>query len=800
MYSNKSLILLIIILFTSDYLFSQNQDINPQKTYTVAGITVDGNQFADASTIIAISGINVGDKITYPVDDKVSNAIKNIWERRQFSEVDIIASRVTPQGIFLTIKVKELFRISSIILEGNEEVKDKDIITEIGKTRGDLFSNYDIYLAKKKIVKLYEKEGYTSTKVDVEIIDSDTIQRKKLKFVVTEGAAFKVKSITFTGNKILTNSDLESAFDETKTKSWWQIWKSAKFDRNNYKKDINLLKSYFKKKGFIDGAVIQDTVIYNQAEETVDIKIDVNEGNKYYVRNIKFRGNTVYPEQLLLNRLEFQTGDVYDMERFEQNLRGNQALSDAQSLYNNNGYLAAQFEKEEVKIGEDSVDITINIYENDRFKIRRVEIIGNTKTKDKVIRRELFTRPGDFFDRSAIIRSVRALGAINYFNPEKLQPQPMPVPNDKTQVDILYKVEEKSTDTFNASIGFAGTFGLTGAIGFTFNNFSIDEPLFGGGGQIFNFNWEFGQLSRFQRFSIGYSQPWLNDEPTTFGFNIFDTRIRFNFEQRTTGVTLNFGRRLKWPDDYFRFDLSTRYQLNDNGQQGSLGSFFRPGRNVEAGFQASISRISLDHPFFATNGSRFSMSSNFAIGALGQSLGTNAFGNTDFLKNEFNFEFYNPLLKIKDADRLVLMLATRFGYLTGLLQDNALSPVELYRMGGNGLTGFGVIPLRGYRDQSIQTDQFGGKVMTRVTAEIRFSIAQDPMPIFVYAFGEAGNVWQKLSEADPFNLKRSAGIGLQLLLNPIGIVGFSYGYGFDPTRFSSNPSGWQFLFNLGQQF
>lgn len=481
-------------------------------------------------------------------------------------------------------------------------------------------------------------------------------------------------------------------------------------------------------------------------------------------------------------------GDPYNVELFQKNLTGNESQTDASSLYMDNGYLQARLIPQLFRVPPDSVDIVINIFENDRFRVGKVHIVGNTKTKDKVIRRELYTRPGDYFDRSAIIRSVRALQVMQYFNPESLRPDIKPSETDNTAVDVIYKVEERSTDTFNASIGFAGTFGLTGAIGFTFNNFSVLEPLRGGGGQIFNLNWEFGQANRYRTFSLGITEPWLFDTPTTVGFNIFDTYFRYlDLNQSRTGIGINLGRRFKWPDDYWRGDFTTRYQINDNK---TASFYYRQGRYTEISIGQRISRISFNNMFFPSTGSRFSLGTDFAMGAIG-------LGETDYIKNEINFEMFNPIYKIEGMDRLVFMIGAKLGYITGFKSDTTISPIELYRMGGNGLSGFSVTPLRGYPDNKIGSGT-GSRVMSKYTAELRFAISLDPMPIYIYGFAEAGNVWDNLRNADPFDLKRSAGIGVQLMVAPIGIIGFSYGYGFDTLGDSPEKSGWRFLFHLGQ--
>jgi outer membrane protein insertion porin family len=747
------------------------------KSYKIAGITVEGNQFADAQTIISLSGLKVDDVINWPSDNRIKVALKNLWLRHQFSDVEILIDKVTEIGIILIIKVREYPRLSYIIPEGNEKETFEDIKKAVGKSRGDIISPYDEYLIRQKVKKLYDGEGLQFAKISTKFLPTDTASFYILKINIQEGVEFHVESITFRGNKNFSNSDLASAFDDTKTKQWWQIWKSSKFDVTKYKKDKELLDKFFKKNGYIDAEVLKDSIYYDEPNGQVHLFIDVTEGQKYYLRNVKFVGNTVYPEGMLLKRLDFKKGEPYDVERFENNLKHNEDQTDAASLYADNGYLFSRMESETQKLPPDSVDVLVTVNEGDRVNIRKVIIEGNTKTKDKVIRRELFTRPGDYFNRAAIIQSARALGALNFFNPEALKPD-VRFTNDKTKVDVVYKVEEKSTDTFNASIGFAGTF-------------SLAEPLKGGSGQVFNFNWEFGQASRLQNFTIGFTEPWLMDEPTTVGFNLYDSKIDYSpIIMRRTGVSINIGRRFRWPDDYFRGDWSIGVQRN-NVDSSVQSTYYRPGVNTEITLTQGFSRNSTDNPFFPTVGSKFSITTQFAMGALG-------IGTVDYFKNQLKYEVSHPLMQIDGVNRLSLYLSTYWGYVAGFKSDTTISPLELFYMGGNGLGGFGVTPLRGYSDQSVGPKS-GGRVLAKHVAELRFAIAMNPMPVSLYAFAEAGNVWSSLSVTDPFSLKRSAGIGVQIMMNPIGLLGFNYGYGFDKDDITGQRSGWKFLFQLGQQ-
>lgn len=775
------------MLIASAFIILFAPSINAQdkaRSFVIAGVSVDGNTYSDAQTIITISGLKVGEEIKIP-GPKQQEAIKNLWLRNQFESIDIIIDKITASGIFLTIKVKEFQRFSWLDVQGADKVSVKDIEKAIGKIKGDILSAYEVDLAKDAVKALYEKEGLMYANIKANIVPTDTGLYAKLELNIEEGADFYVDTIRFAGNSKLTDSDLSGSFEDTKTKTWWKFWTSSKFDKLKYEEDKKKLLQFFRSKGFIDADILKDTVIYYPETQKVSIHVEVFEGKQYVLRSVTFEGNTVYPQEFLFRRLNIPLNEPYDAERFDKNLTGNEDQSDVASMYLDNGYLGANLVKEERKSDGDSLDIVVKVFERDRYVIRKVEIVGNTKTKDKVIRRELFTRPGEFFNRSAIIRSVRGLGVLNYFNPEALKPDIKPV--DNTRVDVLYRVEERSTDTFNASMGYAGTFGLTGSIGITLNNFSFSEPLRGGGGQILNINAEFGQQSRYQTIQLGFTEPWLNNTPTTLGVNLYSIRQNFVFDLFRYGASVNIGRRLRWPDDYFRVDGVVRAQYN---QQNASQGVFRAFNGGELSLTASISRISLDNAIFPTSGSRFTYSSTFAAGGIG-------IGKVDYLKNTFNLEMFHPLASVDGNPRLVLYLSTDMGYVAGIKSDTNILGNELFFMGGNGLGGFAITPLRGYVDRSIGPSG-GGRVMTRHVIETRFALSLNPMPIYLLAFAEAGNVWENLRSSDPFDLKRSAGLGVRVLLNPIGLLGFDYGYGFDSQIPGGKRSGWQFHFQFGR--
>ncbi|MBK7032608.1 MAG: outer membrane protein assembly factor BamA [Ignavibacteria bacterium] len=571
----------------------------PQPRYPIiAGITVDGlTEGADMQTVIAYSGLRVGQEAR---PDELVMAVRNLWNRRTFKDVRIEKERETALGVFLVIKVTQMPRLRSIKVIGNDELSTDEILKAADRRNGDIISAYDEYLVRQAVKKLYTKEGLLFAKVQTTLTSSDSLNYYDMEIAITEGAEFKVAQIEFIGNTIFTDEQLASAFDETQTTDWYEIWASSKFDIEKYNEDKKRLQEWFLEQGLLDAEILGDSIIYDEEKLTVTIQIKIKEGKPVYVRKVSFTGNTIYNEQALLGRLRMDVGMIYNQKTFNDNLFVNQDQSDVTSLYADNGYLGARLEPDFQRVGEDSVDIVIRVVEGEQFTIRRVEIVGNTKTRDRVIRRELYFRPGDYFNRSAIIRSIRGLGVLNFFNPETLKPDIIPV--DKTKVDVQMKVEERSTDTFNASVGFAGAFGLTGSVGVTLNNFDISEPFRGGAGQVMSFQWEFGQASRLQTFQISFTEPWLFGEPTSIGFNLYDTKQNFNISVRRTGGAVNVGRRFRWPDDYFRGDWSASFERIESN---TASVFSRAGINTALTLSQVISRTSYDNIVFPTSGSRF---------------------------------------------------------------------------------------------------------------------------------------------------------------------------------------------------
>jgi outer membrane protein insertion porin family len=780
---------LAVVIFILSPLHAQES--RPQEVFKILGIAVEGNQLADPVAVIANSGLKVGDEFVLP-GDQIGQAVHKLWSLGIFSDIGITVDRKVGDGVYLLISLKELPRFERCVVRGNDEIDTDDILKKVTLERGKALHPADLIRIRKDVQKLYETEGYMLATVEVTTEAVDTSATRAIVAIdIDEGPEVQVDHIIFEGNNAFDGGDLRGAMDETAEKHWWKFWSSASFDRKKYGEDKKKIVEFYRNRGYRDAEITSDSLWYSEDREDMTILIRLNEGPLYHYRTIAWEGNTIYPDSVLGERLAIVPGEIYNAEKFEQNLRGNEAQTDVASLYWDNGYLTANMEPHEEAVSGDSVDVRVQVFERNQFRIGHVTIKGNTKTWDNVIRRELYTRPGDFFSRSAVIRSARQISVLNYFNPEKIKPDYNLV-DDRT-VDLTYEVEEKSSDNVNASVGYSGAFGVTGALGFTINNFSISDPLSGGAGQVLNFEWQFGTTTSYRTFSLGFTEPWLFGTPTLLGVNLFDTRQAYTFDLRQTGGSIRVGRRFRWPDDYFRGDWVLNGQHN-NVVDGR--GIYLEGTSDQISLTQIISRNSIDNPVFPVSGSNVSLSVEMSGGPLLP-------GNIDFHKWTFQSEWYLPLFH---SNRVALYFSSQYGYMGAFHGDANIPPIELFFMGGTGLGFISTTPLRGYDDQSVgprnySGDVVGGKAMTKQTAEFRVALAINPIPIYVLGFAEGGNVFASMSHADFFDLKRSAGFGARLQINPIGLIGFDYGFGFDDVDpLDGAPDGWRFHFVFGRGF
>ncbi len=793
MLQNK-LIAFLFLSFFFNLSFSQQQ-AKPE-VYKILGISVEGQRFANASAIIANTGLKIGDDITIP-GEQTKQAIQRLYNLKLFEDIKIFIERRIQDGVYLLITVKENLRLEEIEITGNDELDEDDILKKINLVKGQIITAYDLSAVVRTLKAEYDKEGYLNAIITPSTVTvNDTTGRVKLKIEIDEGTKVKVDYIHFHGNKKFDDGDLRSAMKETNQRTWWKFWQTNKFDAKKYEEDKNLIVAFYRKNGFKDAEILSDSLSYDESKKYLTIDIYISEGKQFFVRNIEWEGNTVYPSELLSSRLDFSKGDVYDQEKFERNLRRNEEESDVTSLYADNGYLWFQVEPEFIVVGDDSLDINLKIRERNQFRVGRVFISGNSKTYEKVIRRELLTKPGDFFSRQLIIRSLRQLQQLNYFNPEKLKPDVRPV-DDKT-VELEYSVEEKSSDTFNMSVGYSGAFGFSGGLGLAFNNFSITEPWRGGAGQMLTFDWQFGVSNFYRTISIGFQEPWMFNSPTLFGFNVFDTYQLYYADLHYRGASIRIGRRFKWPDMYFRGDWSLRVQENTFRSLGSTSYYYSypEGKTTQIGISQVISRNSTDSPIFPSRGSSFSLLTDINGGPAF----AGALQAARYHKHVFNADWFVPLTS---SGRITIMSSSVIGAIFGFEKDAFIPYQDRFYMGGTGLGQIAVTPLRGYEDNSVgiyEKTGVGGKAMMKYTAELRFAISLNPIPIYTLMFAEAGNVWLDHTYMDALDLRRSFGFGVRLLINPIGLIGFDYGYGFDASVPGASAPGWKFHFQFGRSF
>jgi outer membrane protein insertion porin family len=782
----KLFVLTVLCLFVVIYNTSNAQD-EGNNVYRIANITVKGNKVYDSKTIIAYSGLRENMEVAIP-SDETRESVRRLWKLALFSNIALNIDKKFGKDVYLVIEVEELPRIEKVEIIGNDHFSNSEINEKIGLTNGEVVSEQKLKDVEYNLTKYYAEDGYALADVKVDkLISANNEARIRVK--INEGSKLTVREIKFEGNIDIPSKDLRKSMDNISEKVWWKFWDGARFDKDKFEDDKKLIIEHYKEKGYKDAEVVSTDVKLSPDKQSVYLNIKVKEGRQFKINDISIEGNKIYSDTIILARLDMHKGDVYNMKKFQQNLYGNEAESDISSLYLDNGYLAFQPDVTDKTVGIDKVDINIKFNENNQYRLGLISFEGNDKTKDKVLRRELYAIPGEYFNRANIKRSMQQLNALNYFNPEKLN-QDISLANDST-VNVKFIVAERSSDQFNASVGYSGSFGLTGALGLTFNNFDISEPFSGGGGQSLNFSWQFGEAGTYRTFSVGLQEPWFLNTPTLLGFNVFDSRTQYTYDVQETGVVVNIGRRFKFPDDFFRGDWAVKYQQTNviNG-----GGYYQTGKRNQLSLRQTITRSTVFDPIFPVFGTKFANTTELSGGPFLP-------GNTEFLKNIFTAETYTPIIR---NTKFVLYSNFNFYYVNPLGSDKYLPPTELFYMGGNGLA-YNTIALRGYDDRGIgprnSSNNFvGGKVALKYSMELRYPLSLDPFPIFVLAFAEAGNVWSDFAKVNPFELKRSVGFGTRLMLPAVGLIGFDFGYGFDRKSVDNTDPKLLFHFQFGRGF
>ena len=803
------------------------------RLYYIRKINIHGVQYLNADMLKSSAGLIEGDSIYLP-SSFISNAISRLWSQRFFSDVKIGAD-IEGDSLDLEVFLKERPRVNNWAFEGIPRGKKTDLLEKLKLRRGGELSDYVIDKNRKLIKEYWSEKGFRNAEVDVRI-ENDTVrpQMVNVTFVIDRKDKVKIGQINFIGNTEFTDKRLRRTFKKTHQKSI-NIFKGTKLNETDYAADKELLIDFYNSKGYRNANILRDS-IYPINEKRLGIDIEVSEGNKYYIRNVSWVGNSVYTTEDLQQMFGVESGDTYDKKTIQKRLgigkEANPEEMSVSSLYQNQGYLTSQIDPAETIIGTDSIDIEVKIFEGKQFTINEVGITGNQRVDDEVIRRELYTRPGELYDRSMLMQTIRMLGSMGHFNPEAIAPDIKPVSSEL--VNVNWALEEQASDKFNIAGGWgSGTF--VGSVGITLNNLSVKNFFKKGAWRPY----PMGQNQRlslsaqtngtyYKAFAFSFTDPWLGGKkPNSFTLSahISEQNNAYYVLQsatqyfRTYGVAAGLGKRLNWPDPYFTFYAEASYERFKLKNWNTFG--MTNGAANLLSLKLVFARSSVDQPLYPRRGSEFSASVQATppyslwdgkdyrmLEQLASNSSTSDAANqeryrwVEFHKWQFKAQWYQTLSK---NSNLVLMLKAEMGYL-GAYNKYKVSPFERFEVGGDGMSGYNIygidiISMRGYEDGALDPTNDYSRGYNKYTAELRYPVILKPSStIYVLGFLEGGNAFESWKKFSPFKIKRSAGFGVRLYLPVVGMLGIDWGYGFDAPANSTSKSGSQFHFVLGQQF
>jgi outer membrane protein insertion porin family len=831
-YLNK-ILFIILVLISIPVSAQEKQEIYNFATYDdfiIGGLTVTGVRFLDPNALIGISGLRLGQEITVP-GDALKLAVQKLWQQGLFSDVRISVTRTSLDTIFLDIALQERPRISSVMYNGLKKSESQDLVEKINLPVGSQVTPYLLNTAKKIIVDHFVEKGYLNTEVlYVQKDDPDQANNVLLTVNVDKKDKVKISEIKFIGNEYFETSKLLRKMKGTKVKNL-NFFRASKFIEDKFEEDKLKLTTFYNDNGFKDFSILSDS-LYPTEENRVGLIIKLDEGDQYFLRNVNWVGNSVYPKEFLEAKFNVKKGSVYNQSLIDDRLNGSGGAQDAvSSVYQDYGYLFSRLTPVEAKVENDSVDLEIRIYEGDQAYLNDIFISGNTRTNEHIARRELYTLPGDLFSRDKIVRSIRQLGVIGHFDPEKINPTPLPDIANGT-VDLLYKLEERANDQFEISGGW-GAGMLVGTVGVRFNNFAMKnffnlkewKPYPSGDGQSLSLRIQ-SNGKVYQSYTVSFVEPWLGGKkPNTFSVSVYRS-VMTNGQGRNEqgrqsmiidGATLGLGKRLTWPDDYFSIygEMSyQRYYLKDYQVYSFL---FDNGVSNMLSLTTRLTRFSTSpNLIYPRSGSSFSLSLqltppwSFISGKdMSNVTDQEKYKWIEFHKWVFKADYYFPLTP---NDKLVLNSRAAFGYLGYYNPDIGPSPFEYFYVGGDGMSGYNfygreVVAQRGYTNGSLtpydpERRTPSGNVYSKITFELRYPVSLNPQAtIYGMVFLETGRAWYSLQEFNPFDMCRAAGVGLRANLPMFGLLGIDWGYGFDPVPTGqSNANGSQFHFVIGQQF
>lgn len=842
-------------------------DYRNPKIFEIAGIEVTGAKFLDVNALISISGLKIGDKIKIP-GDPISDAIEKLWENGIIGDVAIYVSRIEGEMVYLTIDLSERPRITRINYSGITKTQKTELDDQIKLIRGRVLTDVLLKNTELTIKKYFVEKGFLNTEVST-IQRVDTLVSNGVEITINVDKKYKVRinKINIYGNKEIADAKLTAKMKKTNEQlRFWlfkdmtnsiagmnggrlknfitktkpvsldevkaylneqvklNFFKSQKFINDEYLNDKKSMITFYNSKGYRDARIITDSV-YSIGKNKINVDIAVEEGTKYYFREIIWTGNFIYEDEILDRILGVNKGDVYDMELINKKLNFNPNGTDLGALYLDNGYLAYTCTPVEVEIDGDSIDVEMRINEGRQFDINKILISGNDRTNDHVILREIRTLPGQKFSRAALIRTQRELSQLGYFDPEQIGINPIPNFQDGT-VDIEYSLVERPSDQVELSGGWGGYYGFVGTLGLVFNNFSLKNltkfkkwhPLPVGDGQRLAVRVQANGRA-YQSYSFSFTEPWLGGKkPNAFTFSIQRSSQRTNaFSSaesqgwlKLTGFTLALARRIRWPDDYFTLSNSINYYIYDLNNYGfRLGFSTGVANNIT--FNTTIARNSVDQPMYPRYGSNISLSVSLTPpysmwNDIDYETADNAtkYKWIEYHKWMFDASFFQKL-----AGNLVANARVHVGYIGNY--GAPVGPFERFVMGGSGLAGqdfllgTDIIALRGYDDRQVTPREpngiEGGIAYNKLVFELRYPVSLNPSAtIYVLTFAEGGGNWNKYYEFNPYNLYRAAGIGARIFMPAFGLLGIDWAYGFDRLPGQPNVSGSQFHFSIGQQF
>lgn len=819
-------------------------DANRPKEYEVGAVTITGAQFIDEDLLLAVTGLTAGDKVRMPFDDKISRAIINLWKQDLFADVRVDIVRVVGNKIFFNIAVEERPRLTKYNFKGIKKGETQELRTKVALTQSKVVTEATKKEAEERIRLYYVDKGYGKATVrTIERPDSSRKNSVALTFDIDKGSKTKINQINISGNTAATDTRLKRTFKGTKETSRlslkadddgsvyetdhrsfgkyvrnfgflsptktldaldpyfrFKLFSSSKYNEAKLEEDKESLISYYNSLGYRDASIVDDT-IYTVSNGNLNIDVKVQEGNRYYFGDIAWRGNTKYSDEELGSRLGIKKGDVYNQDLLAARISGGgEGGEDITGLYMNDGYLFFNVDPVETSIIGDTINFEMRLTEGSQATIGKVNIFGNDRTNEHVIRRELYTLPGNKFRRSDLIRSQREIANLNFFDQQQIGIQPIPHPENGT-VDVNYTVVEKSSDQLQLSAGFGGGVKFYGNIGILFNNFSIRnifrpkywDPLPIGDGQKFSINYQ-SNGAYYNSFNTSFTEPWVggkkpNALTVSFVYSKYSGARNIKYVDtsflRQIGGGVSLSKRLRVPDNNFVLTYGINYQ-NYRLKQYFLLQDFNNGYSNNLYFRAVLARYSVNNPLYPTDGSDISFTFQFTppwSGVSGRDYSdvinqSEKYKWIEYHKYRFDATWYKGLSR---DNKLVFKFGAKYGFLGYYNKDIGFSPFERFQLGGDGLSGQqffvgkDIISQRGY-----EIYQDNATIFNKYTAELRYPFSLSPTStIYGLAFVDAANAWNNFKEYNPFKLNRDAGLGIRIYLPMFGLLGLDYGVGFD---------------------